>query len=224
MSKFADILDGKTPNVDNVRSGLVYTCSCGWIDLGHARPDNAGRLWQKIKNETGEGRLGGMWYRVDFTESMGRWGLRASESRSFAVRRGLSHRDKESVALGIFFDVSHRFEKMQASWPWRLATDSGYSAEDLVSNLVGFYRAVRPGIPYLSSCNPVSKQAAQGIWKKYGAVGTLKNPFAGPFLFPCAECEASPGGPVSAKLPEFLSLIDPAPEGERYKPWSSELV
>jgi hypothetical protein len=75
---------------------------------------------------------------------MGRYGVTVSKSRSFAVRRGLSRAEQESVALGIFLDVSHRFEQMQAGGLWAIATDSGYSAEDLVSNLVGFYRAVRP--------------------------------------------------------------------------------
>jgi LysM domain-containing protein len=224
MSKFSDIIDGHIPNIDNVRSGLVYTCLCGWIDLGHARPDNAAKLWKKIQTESGEGRTGGVWYRADFTESMSGWGLTVSETGSFAVRRGLSMKDKESVALAILLGVSHRFEKMQDSWPWKIRTDSGYSAEDLVSNLIGFYRAVRPGIPYVSECGPVSKAAAQAIWNKFGAVGTLKNPFVGPFLFPCAECKSSPGGPVSGALPPFLSLIQPAPEGGLYKRWDPSLV
>jgi LysM repeat protein len=224
MSKFSDIVDGTAPNIDTVRSGLVYTCRCGWIDLGHARPDNAAKLWKSISTETGEGIVGGRWYRVNFKESMGRWGLTASESGSFAVSRGLSMKEKESVALGIFFNVSDRFENMQNSWPWRIATDSGYSAEDLVSNLVGFYRAVRPGIPYISRCEPVSKRAAEEIWKKNGAVGMLKNPYVGPFLFPCAECSMSIQGPMSAPLPSFLSTIQPAPAGELYKPWDPKLL
>jgi hypothetical protein len=224
MAKFAEIVDGGTPNIDNLRNGLVYTCRCGWIDLGHARPDNAARLWDTINTETGEGRVGGLWYRVDFKESMGRWGVTASESGSFAVRRGLSRKEKESVALGIFLGVSDRFESMQNSWPWRLGTDSGYSAEDLVSNLVGFYRAVRPGIPYISHCGPVSKQAAETIWRTYGAVGTLKNRFATPYLFPCAECGSSAGGPMSAILPPFLSTINPAPQGDLYKRWDPQLI
>jgi hypothetical protein len=224
MAKLSDLVDGRTPDIDSLRTGLVYTCRCGWIDLGHARPDNARKLWQAISTETGEGRVGGLWYRVDFKESMGRWGFTASESGSFAVRRAMSRKDRESVALGIFFGVSHRFETMQASFPWKLGTDSGYSAEDLVSNLVGFYRAVRPGIPYIKQCGPVSKEAAEAIWKKYGAVGTLKNRFAAPFLFPCSECGPTIDGPVSALLPPFLSGIEPAQEGELFKPWDPGVV
>ena len=156
MSKFSDIVDGTVPNVDSLRSGLVYTCRCGWIDLGHARPDNAARLWNRINTETGEGRMGGLWYRVDFEERMARWGLRDSAKGSFAVRRGLSPQQKEKVALGILLNVSDRFETLQSKFPYSLVTDSGYSAEDLVSNLVGFYRAVRPGFPYIKECRPVS--------------------------------------------------------------------
>jgi LysM domain len=224
MSKFGDIVDGTVPNVDSLRSGLVYTCRCGWIDLGHARPDNAARLWHRINTETGEGRVGGLWYRVDFEESMAKWGLRDSAKGSFAVRRGLSRQEKESVALGILLNVSDRFEKLQGGFPYRLVTDSGYSAEDLVSNLVGFYRAVRPGFPYIKECRPVSKAAAEDVWKRNGAVGALKNPFAGPFLFPCTECPGGPHGPISAMLPNFLSLVEPVPPGELYQPWDPKLV
>jgi hypothetical protein len=231
MSKFGDIVDGTVPNVENLRSGLVYTCRCGWIDLGHARPDNAARLWHAISSETGSapsgeilGTVGGLWYRVDFEESMAKWGLRDSAQKSFAVRRGLSQQQKESVALGIFLDVSHRFEMKQGSFPYKLVTDSGYSAEDLVSNLIGFYRAVRPGFPYVKECQPVSRAAAEDVWKKYGSVGALKNPFVGPFLFQCTECPGGPQGPVSAQLPNFLSLVEPAPSGELYQSWDTKLL
>lgn len=33
----------------NQRSGLIYTRKCGWIDLGHARPDGIMELWTKMK-------------------------------------------------------------------------------------------------------------------------------------------------------------------------------
>jgi hypothetical protein len=224
MTKFADIVDGRSGNIETLRNGLVYTCRCGWIDLGHARPDNAARLWHAISTETGEGRVGGLWYRLDFKESMKRYGITVSQSESFAVRRGLSRTDKESVALGILLGVSDRFELLQSSWPYGVLSDSGYSAEDLVSNLVGFYRAVRPGIHYVSQCIPVSKAAAEVIWRKYGAVGALKNRFPAPFVFPCSECGSGPEGPMTAMLPPFLSTIRPASLGELYRPWSQELV
>lgn len=38
--------------------------------------------------------------------------------------------------------VAKRFESMQASFPFNLVTDSGFSGEDLVSDLLGFYRVV----------------------------------------------------------------------------------
>lgn len=224
MSTFADIVDGNRPDIDQLRRGLVYTCHCGWLDLGHARPDAAARLWNTIDTEKGEGRVSGRWYRVDFGESMTGMGITLGVRGSFAVERGLSQKDKESVALGIFLGVSQRFENWQDSFPYNLRTDSGNSAEDLVSNLVGFYRAVRPGIPYIRRCGPVSVAAAQAIWRTHGAVGTLKNPSAAPFLFPCAECHPSPGGPMSANLPSFLSMIRPAASGELYKRWDPQLA
>jgi hypothetical protein len=77
--------------------------------------------------------------------------------------------------LAIFFAVSKEFESLQENWFWSNVTDSGYSAEDLVSNLVGFYRTVDPGTDYIGLCEPVGKDVALGVWDKYGAVGINNN-------------------------------------------------
>jgi len=57
-------------------------------------------------------------------------------------------------------DVSGEFEAFQNNWLFRKFTNSGYSAEDLVSDLIGFYRAVEPNIDYIQLCEPVSKETA----------------------------------------------------------------
>lgn len=223
MSSIGDIIDGTGAQIDTKRSGLVYTCNCGWIDLGHARPDAAAKLWESIREEKGL-QSGQHWYKVSFGESMSKFGFKDGVSKSFAVAKGLLKEDKESVALAIYLSVSHDFEKLQSTGIYGLMSDSGYSAEDLVSNLIGFYRAVRPGPAYVKNCKPVSKAAALQVWNTYGKVGSYKNPTTSPFLFPCKECSASFTGPVCGTLPSFLSLIQPAIPGKLYKPWDPTLI
>ncbi len=51
--------------------------------------------------------------------------------------------------------------------PWHM-TDNGFSVGGLVSNLVGFYRALYPAIDFIRICEPVSKEESPA------------NPFAAP--------------------------------------------
>ncbi|WP_282177399.1 hypothetical protein [Vibrio nereis] len=79
------------------------------------------------------------------------------------------------VALSIFMEVSVKFESFQMLLS--AVTDSGYSQEDLVSNLVGFYIGI--GLiqkeEAIRLCHPVSKETALEIWDREGAVGENKN-------------------------------------------------
>ena len=94
---------------------------------------------------------------IDLGHAMGRKRLlKAGVLKKYDVKKGLNDSQKKSVALSIFLDVSHAFENLQSNWLFRLVTDSGYSAEDLVSNLIGFYRAVYPSKQFISLCQPVS--------------------------------------------------------------------
>ena len=53
------VLDAKQVNPIR-KSGLTYTCRCGWIDLGHAYPgstrphEGAANLWAAVLGETGD--------------------------------------------------------------------------------------------------------------------------------------------------------------------------
>lgn len=131
----------------------------------------------------------------------------------------MSFSDKKSVALAIFLDVSHAFESMQSRRPFRWVTDSGYSAEDLVSNLIGFYRAINPQVPYIQLCQPVSKDLALQIWDKYGAVGSNKNYTTKPFIYPVPPPQIlhplpiAQRGPMCGILPPELNTIKPAESG-----------
>ncbi len=111
-------------------------------------------------------------------------------------------------------DVSHAFESLQSGWPFQKFTNSGYSAEDLVSNLIGFYRALEPSGQHLQLCEPVDKTTALEIWDKYGAVGTMKNYSTVPYIYPIPPAI---GGPMSAQLPYALTTIKPTKEGINYR-------
>jgi hypothetical protein len=223
VSTRAHIIDGS--QADSASFGLVYTCKAGWVDVGHAGPGAARKLWNLIKNETGERSPDGQWFRVPFEECMGvkKWGVslvEKCEGEDFGVRYGLTLPQKESIALSIFLRVSMQFETMQGSFPWSLKTaDSSFSVEDLVSNLIGFYRVVRPRGDYVKLCEPVSKSAAEAVWDASGAVGTHKNRQVKAVLFPCADCANSPRAMRVVDLPPHLCGIQSSPSGTLWRRW-----
>ena len=211
MTSRSDIIDGSL--AEGRKYGLIYTRKCGWIDLGHANPDGAKNLWHKISDENGEQGDTLDLHRISYQQMMGNKHIKVGSHKRYDIKKGLNTDKKKSVALAIFLDVSHTFETMQSSWPFRWVTDSGYSAEDLTSNLVGFYRAVNPDYPYIQCFLPVSKDLALQIWDKFGAVGTSKNYSTTPYLYPEPP---APGGPVCGVLPSVLNTIEPAKQGSLF--------
>lgn len=221
MSGRGDIIDGKKGG--SSRSGLIYTCRCGWIDLGHARPDSAQALWWNVSGEHGTVSKDGQGFKVPYTQNMSqsisRFRIRVGVLKDFYVRRGLSRSERESVALSIFMEISLGFETLQSKPPFGWFRDSGFSAEDLVSNLIGFYRAVKPGTDYISMCRPVSKEAALKVWDTYGSVGSNKNYAFSPYVYPSDECRGGPSGPACSQLPAALKAIQPAEKGTLFRDW-----
>ncbi len=152
------------------------------------------------------------WSEVNYHQSMSKkiGGLHTSTGiyTGYLVRRGLGDRVLKGVALSIFMNTSHKFESLQNFWPYILITDSGYSAEDLVSNLFGFCQAVDYAdyTPFLNIC---SKEKAYRIWDHYGPVGQFKNKSVIPLLFPDPADATAQHQPVSGYLPAFMSAIEP---------------
>jgi hypothetical protein len=103
---------------------------------------------------------------------------------------------------------------MQSNWLFRQVTNSGHSAEDLVSNLIGFYRAVYPSKQFIPLCQPVSKAVTLEIWDKYGEVGSNKNYSFLPYIYPIPSTK---GGPMSVQLPMELNTIKPVTQGGLFK-------
>ncbi len=217
MSERKHIIDGSLYAGQN--DGLIYTRKCGWIDLGHANPwgengEGIGNLWVRLN--TGNYTLSSQYYELTYKQVMKyKNTLVVGRERKYAIRGGLTTEELKSVTLSILFDVSHDFEQMQGNWLFSLKTDSSYSAEDLLSNLIGLYRVVEPNRDHIALCEPVSMKEALYVWDTYGAVGTHKNTSSGPYLYPTHPNSNESFGCV--KIPWFLDSIKPAIKGKLFK-------
>ena len=189
----------KRDDITKVPPRLAYSCRCGWLDLGHMDPtshrlyEGAQSLWDQITKEAGsrskKDRNGfKVLYQQTHAMKAG-FTIRDGVSGAYWVKTGLSVAQKKSVALAIFMEVSMRFETMQSNWFYKHVTDSGFSAEDLVSNLIGFYKAIDPLLDVEEICGVVSTQSSLDVWDTYGPIGQYKNRTFQPLFFPCAECE-----------------------------------
>lgn len=198
---------------------LIYTCNCGWIDLGHLNSEESHRyryasaayLWKDILQERGIDIPGQPdSHLIQYKQSMGRFGLKREFSRFYLIKKGLSLADKRSVALSIFMEVSMGFESLQASMS--LITDSGFSQEDLVSNMIGFYSAVHGAIDWKTLCKPVSTEASLAVWDTNGPVGNQKNKVFQPQFHACEECKSKHHVHVP-RFPSVFQSIQPASKG-----------
>jgi hypothetical protein len=190
---------------------LIYTCNCGWVDKGHAdakstRPHvGVQSLWQQIRSKSG---IRTRWpfegYLVVYKQDMWKAGISVSYEGKYLVAQELSPLQMESVALGIFLEVSFGFESMQ--W-WTGATSSSFSEEDFVSNLLGFYAVLRPELDIMKLCGPVSADASFAVWDVGKGLG--KNKTTEPVFHACEECKDLPA------FPQQLRQIVPAPKGKR---------
>jgi hypothetical protein len=217
-----------TDYADIARGRVSYTCRAGWIDWGHADGSGATSLINMVAaglHSPGvpanlDVRLGGSPAAViNYKQTMGGTvpvvGVRVTlpaGPKYWIVRKNLSRSTAVSVALGIFMAESLRFESWQR-FAWGMATDSGQSAEDLVSNLIGFYRAAngvdRQRIGRL--LGEVSTAESQRIWREHlgdGGLGALKNDRFQPIYFPSSEC-----GPDAGRLPREVEQMRPSAEG-----------
>ena len=109
--------------------------------------------------------------------------------------------------LAMMMSLATKFEGLQASFPISLVMDSGFSGEDLVSDLLGFYRVVSIQNPF-DMLRPVSKDEALKRWDYYGKIGNWKNEGFTPLLFP--DPEKFPNSrPYKAQLPNFMQSVKP---------------
>lgn len=206
---------------------LIYTCNCGWVDKGHADPRPASRpnigavaLWNQLIQESGRRsrQISPPGFQVIYRQDMFKYKISVGDTGTYFVSFGLTTAQKESVALTIFMQISMKFEEIQGSFPWSMQTaDSSFSEEDLVSDLIGFYTAVRPGTDYMSLCKPVSKEASYRVWDQSGSVGSHKNREFKPRFHPCDECKDTPA------FPKELQQIVPASKGAQFRDWQYDV-
>ncbi len=170
MSKRKDIIDGKLAASAN--GGLVYTEVLGWVDLGHARGKDIRDILEKIRK--GEAS-GDEYYDITYSQGMTTPGgfMRSGKVITWRIRRGRPFWEQKSIALAMMMTAAKRFEAFQGSFPYNFVTDSGYSGEDLVSDLLGFYRVASTPHPF-PILRPVSKQEALKRWDYYGPIGSFK--------------------------------------------------
>lgn len=156
-------------------------------------------------------------YPVRYRQDSASLPLRPGREGRFVVRHGLTVDEKKSVALAIFVQISLRFEQLQLFAESLGIGKSGFSQEDLVSDLIGFYIGVgevaKPVA--LRALRPVSAKTALGIWDREGAVGDNKNysfspqmankTFNGPPDACCDECAGA-----SRMFPKMFTRIKPA--------------
>ncbi|QDY40680.1 hypothetical protein [Candidatus Pantoea soli] len=210
MSKRSDIVEGS--RAAGLRTGLIYTEVLGWIDLGHARGDDILRLWQNINAGEASGEST---YDITYSQSMadGKTGLRLGKFIRWRIRKGRSYFERQSIALAMMLTLAEKFERFQGAFPTSAITDSGFSGEDLVSDLLGFYRVMSCMNPF-PLLKPVSKKEALKRWDHYGAIGRWKNKNFKPLLFPDPD-RFPDAKPYTGHLPGFMKTISP------YRDWKS---
>ena len=229
MTKRADI----EPEANGGRA-LSYTRRCGWIDWGHAGPLNARRLLGAVRSEgRTSARLGQVnveftgrnSYLIEFAEQMGAFGARVSSTHHYVIARGLAELEKRSVALSIFLSGSIAFERLQSSLPYSVFMSSGFSAEDLTSNLVGFYAALNgTTLPRMREiCGEVSVAESYRIWDAHvpNGLGAIKRRTATPLLFPTKEGVRSK---ADTTFPPQLTTVPLTPPGEKWAQVAQGLV
>ncbi|WP_039054753.1 hypothetical protein [Enterobacter sp. Bisph1] len=204
MSKRSDIIDGQDAYI--AKYGLIYTELLGWIDLGHAQGNDIKKLLSQM--ELGEASKMES-YDVRYTQGMtAPFGvMRSGKVMSWKIRRGRPYWEREQIALAMMISMSYQFEAFQGAFPNNIVTDSSFSGEDLVSNLLGFYRVISQQNPF-PQLLPISKEEALERWDYYGEIGQWKNKTFEPLLFPDPK-ENPHARPLRGTLPPFMRTVIP---------------
>lgn len=217
MSKRNEIKDGFKSRTD--KYGLIYTRVLGWIDLGHAGGEDSRRLKALLLEENGRKfypEFNDWYFPIDYYQDFGaNWKNDHFEAQGcvgintpLMIRSCLSWEVKRQIALTIIMKTAYRLEAFQQSSFFSWYTDSGFSGEDLVSDLVGFYRVFGNEVDPIIFSYPTTKEYALSIWDYYGPVGNFKNKEFRPLLFP----QPSPlrkGLPRKGYLPSWLNYVKP---------------
>ena len=113
-----------------------YSCKCGWLDTSHA--SSRKRFIEAITKGPyiAESDLFGA---VSFNRSTSLLGIQIKDVQSdFFVDKTALHSERYEIALGIFIAYENFFEASQGL-PIFSLSQSSFSEEDLVSDLIGFH-------------------------------------------------------------------------------------
>ena len=207
MSTRNEIKDGEL--FDVLDRGIVYTEVLGWIDMGHARGNDVIALRRQFVE--GE-RSGKPRYVIMYRQDMGiiKFASRLGVGKfsRWEIKRRRSSEDINRIMLAMMMNTASGFEALQSLRSFSWYTDSGFSGEDLVSDLFGFYRAIIPG-RYGYRLRPVNYDAAIRRWDYYGAIGSYKNRGFRPILFPDPDEQCVRHQPYRGNLPHFMTWLSP---------------
>ena len=209
---------GLTKREDIDAGRLIYTLNGGWIDWGHANPSGPKALWTSIDGEDGHGSVRDpAGYVLSYRQSMSKSFISVGDGGLYWIKYGLGRSNKESVALGIFKEVTEKFEGMQASFPYNLVTDSGNLEEDRPSNVVAFYRAVKgfDRSQIEAWLKPQTKENSKCLWDKIGGLKHSKSWSPTDYNKQFSEVIGRDVGPL--QWPSQLSTIREVPKGSIWK-------
>lgn len=207
MSTRGDIVDtSKYWSESQLRNGLIYSEVLGWLDMGHARGDDIRKLMADFASGEASGKD---FYDVRYEQKMGVNRIRTGRFIIWKIKSGRSVEQRKSIALSMMMNAGVVFENWQPM-PWfSWYTDSGFSGEDLVSDLFGFYKVTSPK-HYWNDLQIVSQESALRRWDHYGPIGSYKNSGFLPLLFPepvkrftCVRA------PFKGNLPGFMTSVTP---------------
>ncbi|EPK6623488.1 hypothetical protein RKK60_000909 [Enterobacter hormaechei] len=206
MSSRSDIIGADEWQV-TTRSGLVYSEVLGWIDLGHARGEDISLLLADFSSGEASGRP---YYTIAYNQRMniGKGLAGTGKFVRWEIKRGRSMSEINSIALAMMMDTARNFENYQSRAFFSWYTDSGFSGEDLVSDLLGFYRALIPS-DYRAQLRPVSRESALRRWDHYGPIGNFKNRGFLPLIFPDPNDLNIRHEPYKGPLPRFMRWVTP---------------
>jgi len=155
-----DVL-GFVPSLAGVKDGTYeYSCNCGWLDWSHIGRGNALKtstamnIYQKVQAASTIVTVRFLFWQYRAFAGPNSFRVMMQEGNRFIqmapafglvlVESGLDTRQQKEVALGIFKELSWKFEKEQGNWLHNLIGkgSSSFSEEDLPSNIISFYMAV----------------------------------------------------------------------------------
>ncbi len=156
---------GLVPKRNEIGWNFIYSCNCGWIDFAHANPTGPRGILRLLESRPTPPST------TQVREDIMALSLRVELpllsflhlSKTAVFRTGLSETQVRQVALGMFMEREEMREWYQSLPVVSQVGRSGYSEEDLASDLIGFYMALRD-YGDVRNGTTVDEQSAGWLW------------------------------------------------------------